>query len=92
MGKDFPTKALWEKRPPGPGGTTTSPTLDTDGSTDPEEGSQSALSPKKRQNRKPKPASKPQYYNADPVARMFGRANETPVEVNRVPTTCLVDT
>ena len=34
----------------------------------------------------------PQYYNPDPVARMFGRANEATVKVNGVPTTCLVDT
>ena len=39
-----------------------------------------------------KPASKPQYYNPDPIARMFGRANETTIEVNGVPITCLVDT
>ena len=37
-------------------------------------------------------STRPQYYNPDPVARMFGRANEAAVEVNGVPTTCLVDT
>ena len=37
-------------------------------------------------------STKPQYYNPDPVARMFGRANEATVEVNGVSTTCLVDT
>ena len=37
-------------------------------------------------------AEQPQYYNPDPIARMFGRANEAKVEVNRVSTTCLVDT
>ena len=49
-------------------------------------------------SRRPKTAkqtklsTRPQYYNPDPVARMFGRANEAAVEVNGVPTTCLVDT
>ena len=37
-------------------------------------------------------ATQPQHYNPDPVARMFGRANEAKAEVNGVPTTCLVDT
>ena len=46
---------------------------------------QSVISSKKMQ-------TKPQYYNPDAVASMFGRANEAPVEVNEVPTTCLVDT
>ena len=34
----------------------------------------------------------PQYYNPDPMARMFGRANEAPVIVDREETICLVDT
>ena len=34
----------------------------------------------------------PQYYNPDPMARMFGRANEAPVIVDGEETTCLVDT
>ena len=42
--------------------------------------------------KKAKLASRPQYYNPDPIARMFGRANEATVEVNGVSTTCLVDT
>ena len=32
-----------------------------------------------KRNRLP---TRPQYYNPDPVARMFGRANEASVEVN----------
>ena len=36
--------------------------------------------------------SRPQYYNPDPVARLFGRANEALVEINGVSTTSLVDT
>ena len=46
----------------------------------------------KKSTKKSKLPTKPQYYNPDPVARMFGRANEATVEVNGVPTTCLVDT
>ena len=45
-----------------------------------------------KSTKKSKLPTKPQYYNPDPVARMFGRANEATVEVNGVPTTCLVDT
>ena len=43
----------------------------------------------KKSTKKSKLPTKPQYYNPDPVVRMFGRANEATVEV---PTTCLVDT
>ena len=45
-----------------------------------------------RNAKRSKLCTKPQYYNPDPVARMFGRANEATVEVNGVSTTCLVDT
>ena len=45
-----------------------------------------------RNAKRSKLSTKPQYYNPDPVARMFGRANEATVEVNGVSTTCLVDT
>ena len=46
----------------------------------------------KKNAKKEKLAPRPQYYNPDPIARMFGRANEATVEVNGVSTTCLVDT
>ena len=45
-----------------------------------------------RNGKQAKLSTRPQYYNPDPVARMFGRANEATVEVNGVTTTCLVDT
>ena len=45
-----------------------------------------------RNAKRSKLSTKPQYYNPDPFARMFGRANEATVEVNGVSTTCLVDT
>ena len=45
-----------------------------------------------RTAKKTKLSTRPQYYNPEPVARMFGRTNEAQVEVNGVPTTCLVDT
>ena len=48
--------------------------------------------PAPKQTKIVKPASKPQYYNPDPIARIFGRANEITIEVKGVPTTCLVDT
>ena len=53
--------------------------------------SQSSTKPAGKATKK-KLATQPQYYNPDPVARMFGRANEAKAEVNGVPTTCLVDT
>ena len=46
----------------------------------------------RRPVKKKKLSATPQYYNPDPVARMFGRANEAKVEVNGISTTCLVDT
>ena len=42
--------------------------------------------------KKTKLSTRPQYYNPEPVARMFGRTNEAKIEVNGIPTTCLVDT
>ena len=54
--------------------------------------SQSSNKPAGKAAKKKKLATQPQYYNPDPVARMFGRANEAKAEVNGVPTTCLVDT
>ena len=42
--------------------------------------------------KKKKLADTSKYYNPDPIARMFGRANEAKVEVNGISTTCLVDT
>ena len=45
-----------------------------------------------RTAKKTKLSTRPQYYNPEPVDRMFGRTNEAKVEVNGVPTTCLVDT
>ena len=57
-----------------------------------EEPSQSSTKPVGKSAKKKKLATQPQYYYPDPVARMFGRANEAIAEVNGVPTTCLVDT
>ena len=57
-----------------------------------EEESAPASTAKKKSGKQAKLSSRPQYYNPDPVARMFGRANEATVEVNGVSTTCLVDT
>ena len=48
--------------------------------------------PGQKTSKKTKLSTRPQYYNPEPVARMFGRTNEAKVEVNGVPTTCLVDT
>ena len=45
-----------------------------------------------KSTKKSKLPTKPQNSNPEPVARMFGRANEATVEVNGVLTTCLVDT
>ena len=45
-----------------------------------------------RTAKKTKLSTRPQYYNPEPVARMFGRTNEAKIEVNGIPTTCLVDT
>ena len=42
--------------------------------------------------KRPRLPTKPQYYNPDPVARLFGRANEAPVEINGIATTSLIDT
>ena len=42
--------------------------------------------------KRPKLPTKPQYYNPDPVARLFGRANEAPVEINGIASTSLIDT
>ena len=69
-----------------------SPIEKSDDSTTTKRDSQPKPSTEARQTRRVKPSSKPQYYNPDPIARMFGRANETTVEVNGVATTCLVDT
>ena len=54
--------------------------------------SQSSTKPAGKATKKKKLATQPQYCNPDPVARMFGRANEAKAEVNGIPTTCLVDT
>ena len=54
--------------------------------------SQSSTKPAGKATKKKKLATQPQYYNPDPVARMFGRGNEAKAEVNGAPTTCLVDT
>ena len=40
--------------------------------------------PEGQSAKRPKLSTKPQYYNPDLVVRMFGRANEAPVEVNGV--------
>ena len=45
-----------------------------------------------RTAKKTKLSIRSQYYNPEPVARMSGRTNEAKVEVNGIPTTCLVDT
>ena len=42
--------------------------------------------------KKTKLSTRLQYYNPEPVARMFGRTNEAKIEVNGISTTCLVDT
>ena len=47
---------------------------------------------KKGGGKQTKLPSRPQYYNPDPVARLFGRANEAPVKINGVCTTSLIDT
>ena len=57
-----------------------------------EKGSVPATTSKKGGGKPAKLPSRPQYYNPDPVARLFGRANEAPVEINGIPTTSLVDT
>ena len=62
---------------------------DSSASSDP---SQSSTKPAWKATKKKKLATQPQYYNPDPVARMFGRANEAKAEVNGAPATCLVDT
>ena len=54
--------------------------------------SQPSTQETRRPVKKKKLSATPQYYNPDPVARMFGRANEAKVEVNGISTTCLVDT
>ena len=82
------------KKPPDPWGSSTPPEDNEDESTSMEE--ESEPTPTEGQNvrnaKRSKLCTKPQYYNPDPVARMFGRANEATVEVNGVSTTCLVDT
>ena len=82
------------KKPPDPGGSSTPPEDSKDESTSREEeckstpiGEQNA-----RNAKRSKLSTNPQYYNPDPVARVFGRANKATVEVNGVSTTCLVDT
>ena len=57
-----------------------------------DDASQPSTQSTRRPVKKKKLSDRPQYYNPDPVARMFGRANEAKVEVNRISTTCLVDT
>ena len=57
-----------------------------------EDGTTPASTSKKGGGKQSKLSSKPQYYNPDPVARLFGRANEAPVEINGVSTTSLIDT
>ena len=79
-------------RPPRDQGGPTSSSKKTDTPITTEEKKKLDNEPAPKQTRRAKPASKPQYYNPDPIARMFGRANETTVEVNGVSTTCLVDT
>ena len=85
-----PQRPQKKRRPPNSRGFNPS-TSDTDGSTTEDE-CRPPPTAKKKQAKRTKPSSKPQYHNPDPVARMFGRANEAAVEVNGVPTTCLVDT
>ena len=86
-----PQRLQRKRRPPNSRGGSTPSSSYTDSSTT-EEDSKPSPSVKRKCTKRAKPSSKPQYYNPDPVARMFGRANEATVEVNRVPTTCLVDT
>ena len=45
-----------------------------------------------RATKQSKLSTRPQYYNPDPVTRMFGRANEATVEGIGVSTNYLVDT
>ena len=78
-------------KPQSSGGLSQPSTQKEEKSTNTEECSKSASKPIKRTAKK-KLADQPQYYNPDPRARMFGRANEAKVEVNGVSTTCLVDT
>ena len=80
-----------KRKPPNSREGSTPSTSETDDSATEEE-SRPLPNVKKKQAKRSKLSSKPQYYNPDPVARMFGRSNEAPVEVNGVPTTSLVDT
>ena len=95
MEKTCPTKFQRKrKKPPDPGGSSTPPEDSEDESTSMEEESKSTTmeGQNARNAKRSKLSTKPQYYNPDPIARMFGRANEDTVEVNGVSTTCLVDT
>ena len=81
------------QRPPRKKGTLTArrsstpPDTSEEESTTSEEESKPTSATEKKNAKKAKPASRPQYYNSDPMARMFGRANKATVEVNGVPTT-----
>ena len=57
-----------------------------------ENGSVPTFTSKKGERKQTKLPSRLQYYNPDPVTRLFGRANEVPVKINGVSTTSLVDT
>ena len=57
-----------------------------------EDGSTPEATSKKGGRKSAKLPTKPQYYNPDPVARLFGRANEAPVEINGISTISLIDT
>ena len=64
----------------------------TTGSTQIEETPCTEATTKKVRAKKKILAQKPEYYNPDPMARLFGKANETPILINGQETTCLVDT
>ena len=72
-----------------------SPTPQPDAEEEPsiaENGPAPATTSKRGGGKQAKLPSRLQYYNPDPVARLFGRANEAPIEINGVPTTSLIDT
>ena len=91
--KTCPQRPQRKRKAPSPVGRSSAPpdTVEEDISNSEEE-----LKPtpahEKKSVKKAKLSLRPQYYNPDPIARMFGRANEAKVEANGISTTCLVHT
>ena len=67
------------------------PTLTTD-STQTENENDTEATTKQVRLKKKKLAQKPQHYNPDLMARLFGKASDAPILINGEETTCLVDT